>query len=65
MVKKIRPLCPDCGVVVYGDAGYCRKHYYERKRNGEAPDEIRMIITDWEVMADGVRRRLIYNAATD
>jgi hypothetical protein len=55
-------VCGDCGNPVWGDAEYCRQHYYERLRSG-SPEivKIRMTISDWSTLDDGVRVRTIRN----
>ena len=63
-MPKITGHCPTCGKEVWGDAIYCRKHYYDKlKENRKEMARIKMVVSEWEAMPDGVLRRTATNAA--
>jgi hypothetical protein len=55
-------VCGECGSPVWGDAGFCRIHYYERLRGGSAEIlKIKMVVSEWVEMPDGVKMRTASN----
>ena len=55
-------VCGECGSPVWGDAGFCREHYYQKLRDGATDiQKIKMVLSEWVELDDGVRMRTATN----